>query len=460
MQRNPQGGTSRYPQHRQNFAGKRPVVEPVATQGIASALKVKNFRALLSALGDDVLALALDLNLPRIEELSKGFNFSNETAHYIELTLGLASGFMDQVNPVLPEELVERIKAGPSNPIEEEEPEPERAAPLVPIPPLEIPPRPAPKAVPPKEPERSTVDSPANEGVTAAAFLSAGPREVPVTVRRKKTLEKVPMQNELIGQAPQADASAVEESQREVRRLNLTLLTQQPGTKSQLARITGLSAANISHRLHGVKLFDDDTAVFFCEQLGLPVGWFDVPRSEADIPAEVLQRLMDKTAPLATAAAPKPAKSSAPRMVIPTGLAPARAEAPAAEPPVEAATAPRTRTRVPKQAVAAVLASQPAQAIATPPAVQPVAAAAVPSVAVAAPPPPPVVVPAVAPAAPVAPSAALATAAVTRNAVSLDMGGEVGPIAEALIRTLAVKSRQGKMTESKALELLNMVVAI
>jgi hypothetical protein len=80
-------------------------------------------------------------------------------------------------------------------------------------------------------------------------------------------------------------------------------------------------------------------------------------------------------------------------------------------------------------------------------------------VAVAAPP-PPVVVPAVAPAAPVAPSAALATAAVTRNAVSLDMGGEVGPIAEALIRTLAVKSRQGKMTESKALELLNMVVAI
>jgi hypothetical protein len=48
-----------------------------------------------------------------------------------------------------------------------------------------------------------------------------------------------------------------------------------------------MNGSNMAHRLHGKKRMDDAEASRFTERLGLPVGWLDTPRSEAEIPESV-----------------------------------------------------------------------------------------------------------------------------------------------------------------------------
>lgn len=76
-----------------------------------------------------------------------------------------------------------------------------------------------------------------------------------------------------------------------VRCKNMRRLTGPFGAKTQLAQITGLSRGNISHRLHGKKIFDTETAVMFCKALRLPEDWLDVPRRDRDIPAQTVELL-------------------------------------------------------------------------------------------------------------------------------------------------------------------------
>ena len=54
----------------------------------------------------------------------------------------------------------------------------------------------------------------------------------------------------------------------------------------------GLTGSNMAHRLHGKKRMDDVEANRFTERLGLPTGWLDTPRSEAEIPESVSRLLL------------------------------------------------------------------------------------------------------------------------------------------------------------------------
>jgi hypothetical protein len=52
-----------------------------------------------------------------------------------------------------------------------------------------------------------------------------------------------------------------------------------------------MSGFNIADRLHGKKRMDSVEANRFTERLGLPPGWLDTPRSEAEIPESVSRML-------------------------------------------------------------------------------------------------------------------------------------------------------------------------
>lgn len=404
-----------------------------APHTVASALKVKNFRRLIDALGEEQLAVRLDLTLQRVKEMGEGINLSDEIAYHIENALGLQSGFIDQVNPMLSSDDVLRLKSPLSEPKVEE--------PRIRIvrdtrPALVASPGPTPAAAAPLTLDTKEPSMPSKPATGSGAVAQSS--------------------------KPQA-ASAKEERQRQIRRDNLQLLTTQPGTKTALGRLTGLSAANVSHRLHGNKIFDDLTAVFFCETLGLPKGWFEVPQSEKTIPADTLKMLLDKdsvahasSVPAKPVLAPK-AKAATPVPAVPTNLAPTKAREPAVA--AAAPSAPRLS--------GALLGRAPG---APPPTVSRTNAPAAPAVSVKRSTPAPALVRApaapVQKAAPVAPAPALAriaspVARVAPAAVApaLAPTSMVGPITEALMRTLALKSQEGKLSEERALQLLVDVAA-
>jgi hypothetical protein len=76
-----------------------------------------------------------------------------------------------------------------------------------------------------------------------------------------------------------------------IRRANLHLLTSRNGSKVRLGVIMEMSGFNIADRLNGKKRMDSVEAHRFTERLGLPIGWLDTPRSEAEIPESVSRLL-------------------------------------------------------------------------------------------------------------------------------------------------------------------------
>ncbi|MCC5611002.1 hypothetical protein LC612_30695 [Nostoc sp. CHAB 5834] len=472
------GGTrtfSNHPQNAKKMNGPRPSGQaPAPNLNLASALRVRNFRLLAQAIGDEDLAVALDLNMGRVKEIADGINYTDETAYHIETVLGLASGFMDKVNPKLDATDIERIKTlrhqGHAEEVVETAPAPVKnhASPVVQV---------------------------VNPPVASPSLAVA---TTPVSTE----IEKMSDNN---NQNPSTDSANFEEiALREVRQQNLAVLTDRPKAKSHLARLTQMSPANISHRLHGNKIFDKATADYFCKVLGLPLDWFETPKSEAQIPPEIIHRLVSADSRPAEEVSPvlsraprlsQPAKKKlAPAPLAPVGqpsvslsaasigVAPApAANAPAASSPaMPALTEPVKAQRGPKKVAAApaptvVLSSvrAPAAPVATPPVASipvlqsvaqqeaPVASApvnpATPSVAnnpASAPAQPPVV-------APIPNAAAVATKAPSlAEQILYSVPSPVGPIAEALLRTLAQKSREGLLTETQALRILTDVVSL
>lgn len=455
------------------FKGGRPAQQE-APPNLASALKVKNFRKLLEVAGEENLGVALDLTMHRVKELAEGVNFSDEMTHHIETTLELSSGFLDQVNPVLTTQDVERLKS--AQPVRDLYPDlpPEppvakitlkTSAPKVPA--AAAGPRPSVSLAQAQSPETAT--PPGDASFTASVPVHAS---TPKSAQPSPSVQKPVLEEKIMGrtsknsetqQVAPAQAAPVaqivsneEDALRETRRLNLLTLTAQPGAKSQLARLTNLSAANISHRLHGNKIFDKETADFFCKQLALPEGWFETPKAPEDVPAQTVQLLGDKGG----SSAPAAPKARGPRKSKTSAATPAKVTTPAAKgtkAPAGAVSLSLSSAALGKTAEAAApqapapVASAPAAAPAAPAVARPAAPAAKAAPAAqAAPSPAPVAAPA--PAA--APSARLASQALAGEE------REVGPIAEALVRTLASKSRGGALSEARALELLVEIAAL
>lgn len=263
--------TGREPRHNEKRGNRQPAA-PEFTPALASTLQRKNFTMLVESAGEENIALGLDVPLKRVRELLKGYNFSDETSYHIETTLKLKSGFLDQVNPQLSDEDIVRLKNPFALDTEEhaEEPTPPPAA------------KPHVTVAPPSEPTKASVTPTLHLKKSAASAENSAP----VRTGGRPRKETLPSAGETVED---------EHALREIRKNNLMVLTTQPGSKSQLGRLVGMSPANISHRLHGVKNFDAATATFIAEKIGLPPDWFNTPHTESDIPPEVISLLAKKT---------------------------------------------------------------------------------------------------------------------------------------------------------------------
>lgn len=377
-----------------------------AVVDVASALKVKNFRKLLDALGEEHLAVRLDVTIKRVQEMGDGINLSDEMAYHIENTLGLQSGFIDQVNPQLSPEDIQRIKT--SLPESRDEA-------------LYEAPRLAAVSVEKTAPVAALVTAPAPPTAPAPAPVLKVKAKAITPSNTKETLMA-----ESAVETPVDPALDPESAQRAVRRANLLLLTSPSGAKTQLGRLTGLSAANVSHRLYGNKIFDKESGEFLAAKLALPSDWFETPQTEDTVPQKTFKMLTDKNSqPIETSvqAPPQrrgrgPAKKAAPA-AIPTNLAPAKHEL--------VASVAMTPLAQPTAAVEKV--TEPAPA-----AKAPVAAPVAPKITVSAP--------------------VSSPRASAPSEPRLTPSGEVGPAVHALTQALLMRAKEGRLTEAEALRML------
>jgi hypothetical protein len=398
---------------------------------------------LVEAVGAENIALGLESNLTRVAELMKGEKFTPETAFHMETTLGLPHGFFDQPNPVLTPEIVARLKS----PLDfvQAEAESEEV--------FEVPPKPASAQVVNQQP--STKDHFPEESEMPKKAAGALPKAVQNN-KNTTAVRPVAGKSPVGGRAKSGtslkgghqqslalnDSAAVQN----IRRANLHVLTTRNGSKVRLAAVMALTGSNMAHRLHGKKRMDDAEANRFTERLGLPTGWLDTPRSEAEIPDSVSQLLLPASRGNAsrTQRPPVTAKEESPEAdVVIENMRPSSAPASTSaeqSPHISGGGALDETVVVGEQARTSDF---PAQLAA--PAIEESTAL------------------------PAAPEKLAAASDAQRHSLSHRPGTSltslanldgIEPIAEALIKTLAGKARAGKLDEFKALELLQQAVLL
>ncbi|WP_321821568.1 MULTISPECIES: hypothetical protein [unclassified Burkholderia] len=253
----------------------------------ASIFKTRSFQFLVNAVGAENIAIALESNMTRVAELMKGERFTPETAFHMETTLGLPHGFFDHPNPALSAETIVRLKS-PLDYIQTDDGPGVESEALEPASALNVDHQPLLK------------DSLFEEAQMPKKAVREAPRAVknsrgeiaeqPKPHARLKTSSSIHKRSP---KAPGQQSLALSDSAEveNIRRANLHVLTSRNGSKVRLGVVMAMSGSNLAHRLHGKKRMDGVEAHRFTERLGLPEGWLDTPRSEAEIPASVSQML-------------------------------------------------------------------------------------------------------------------------------------------------------------------------
>lgn len=416
----------------------------------ASVFKTRSFQFLVDTVGAENIAIALESSMARVAELMKGERFTPETAFHMETTLGLPQGFFDQPNPGLPAETIARLKS-PLDLIQSEDgPDVEPEA-HMPASGPDVSQQPLFKDSLSEEaqmPKKATGGAPRavrnGRSEMAEQTKSQAPRKA--STPKHKTSPETTQQQALA----LSDSAEVES----IRRANLHVLTSRNGSKARLGVVMALSGSNLAHRLHGKKRLDSVEANRFTERLGLPAGWLDIPRSEAEIPESVSHMLAPASRARVSAQPHEPLAAETNDAVSATPAdakthsgdsqpgTPGDSESPS---PVSAAAAGEDETIVvgPQDHAGdfpgdldgrSPEGSDGEAPVATQATVETFAASAMPQ----------------------------------RNAVplpcssvtSLDNLYGIEPIAEALLKTLAGKARTGRLDELKALELLQQAVLL
>ncbi|SAL86571.1 hypothetical protein AWB68_08076 [Caballeronia choica] len=260
-----------------------PARDPAQT---ASIFKTRSFQLLVDAVGAENIALGLDSNLTRVAELIKGERFTPETAFHMETTLGLPHGFFDQPNPVLAPETIARLKS-PLDFVQPDD-EPEVVSEIY---------KPASAATVSQQPlfeDRLPEEPEMPKKVTGGSPTVVQKRNAAVQPGARNPLKDATANVESSPKASPQQSLALNGSAavQNIRRTNLHVLTTRKGSKVTLGVVMGLTGSNMAHRLYGKKRMDDAEANRFTERLGLPTGWLDTPRSEAEIPESVSRLLL------------------------------------------------------------------------------------------------------------------------------------------------------------------------
>ncbi len=502
----------------------------IAKQGVKGALRAANLRLLLdNAPVREALALVAEVPLERLEIMSQGALCPDETAFHIERTLKLPGKWLDGLNKEVPGRTLDLLKNPDQAGLQDDEDFEDGSPALAPVVKaaevsVVAQPAPAPAQAAAHSPHiqqvqgtdgaasatlkisprsvgtagTETAHAAANPAVDAApeGLQAAGKRAAKASRRAAAAAE---VQLHLSEIAPPSQSGPNETSPMaspELRKQNLTVLLQGKGARSALARILHAKPPYVSAMVSGRKSLDKELCNGMARALGLPENWFEAPRTAADIPAAVLQRLVSLR-DAGTAASSSDTAEAAPASTASSGTtaagAPAAdesgergaaqagaAERDAATPDAAAQAAPveptQRRARRASQAGAQQLVepmdlieaspSAPA-AMAVPaelpapvePEVQPAAQEAAPVLRTEV----------LAPLAPVLDAAPVAAATSPQRAAlqaidyapvysqPLVIEGGLAPITEALIKILVLKARQGALSEDKAFELLGAV---
>ncbi|MFM0260392.1 hypothetical protein PQR42_44590 [Paraburkholderia sediminicola] len=425
--------------HRQNkpYVKTPPARDAAQT---ASIFKTRSFKWLVDAVGAENIALGLDSNLTRVNELINGERFTPETAFHIETTLGLPDGFFDQPNPALTSGTLSRLRAPLDFIHANTEPEPADGEALEPAPAIPAIHRPTATDRLPRESEmskRTAGGSPqaVAKSKPAAAKTAAVPSSKPASAKAKASMKSGAQQS-----LPLNDMAALQS----IRRANLHVLTSRKGSKLRLSAVMSISASNLDNRLYGQKRMDDAEAVRFTERLGLPTAWLDVPRSVTDIP-EPVTALLDPQS-----GRPAPDQRELPAAVEPEAAVARKSTGRKAKTASDRHAQPSEADHTSAAAVTKAIVEQ--QDSGLPPASdlairQTVDNDIPPSASHQQPPTAPV-------------TEVVAEPRRSAPVTSLDDLTGIEPIAEALIKTLAGKARTGRLDEMKALELLRQIVSL
>ncbi|WP_180735572.1 hypothetical protein [Paraburkholderia sp. PGU19] len=416
----------------------------------ASIFKTRSFQFLVETVGAENIAIALESNMTRVGELMKGERFTPETAFHMETTLGLPHGFFDNPNPGLASETIARLKS-PLDFIQTDDgPDVESEA-LNSASALNVDQQPLLKDSVSEEaqmPRKTTGGSPRAVKNNRSEMTGQSEPHAPLNTSpsKNKTSPKTPQQRPLA----LSDSAEVEN----IRRANLHVLTSRNGSKVRLGVVMEMSGFNIADRLHGKKRMDSVEANRFTERLGLPTGWLDTPRSEAEIPESVSCMLTPASRGRVSAQQQEPL-AAATDANVPGKLANAKARTgqvwadalgdPESPSPVSADVAAENEAIVasPQDHASDFPDNLAGRSLEQSDGESPVVTPATPESLPTSPTPQQNPVP-------------LPFASVT----SLDNLHGIEPIAEALIKTLAGKARTGRLDELKALELLRQAVLL
>jgi hypothetical protein len=398
----------------------------------ASIFKTRSFQFLVDSVGAENIALGLDSTLNRVAELMKGERFTPETAFHMETTLGLPHGFFDQPYPALAPETIARLKSPLDFVQADAEPEvlpktfqPSSASetnqPLL-------------KDRLPEEPEMPKKAAGGSSTLAQNSQATPAKQSAAHSPREKSTAKVSPSEK---ASGPQSLALNDSAAIQNIRRANLHVLTTRNGSKARLGAVMTLTGSNMAHRLHGKKRMDNAEANRFTERLGLPTGWLDTPRSEAEIPESVSQLLLPASRGRASILGKQastlvdqdpPVSANVSNEKLATGTKASETEASEKEALV---VSEQNHANVPTPAIANQLRGE--NNTPRPVAPEQTAIAAVPPQLIPRP---------------------------FTSVTSLENLVGIEPVAEALIKTLAGKARTGRLDEMKALELLQQAVLL
>lgn len=401
----------------------------------ASVVRTVNFRRLAEAAGGaEALGSMLDMTIGRLKALEEGQDFSDETAFHLELELNLPSGWFDQKDPPVPrvisrkEDTDETFFSGDleiSRKLEENKLQSSST----------------PAKAEPELPRQTEATAP--KTVPQVGGLE---NENPAPVQKTAPSEVTEMSTVNVSDAVQAA--------RLMRRANLVALTSWPRAKSSLARLMNKTPANISHLIHGEKNFDREAAVEIERVLALPENWFEVNRRTDDVPEQVIAVLSGVAPgqplpqPVVQGASTGRKRGRPRRSEDTSGVGQQTAAAPSAVPASTATSTQNIRLAPAAAPAKAPVAAQAGLPLAQAPRIAPRAAPAQP-------------VSGAAPAAPQDESLAMPRGPVmsehTRRMLR-ESEGVMGPIAEALVKTIIEKSRSGNLTEKAAYKMLSEVM--
>jgi hypothetical protein len=411
----------------------------------ASIFKTRSFQFLVDAVGAENIAIALESNMTRVGELMKGERFTPETAFHMETTLGLPHGFFAQPNPALAAETIARLKS-PLDFVQIDEGFDAESEALEPAPARTVDQQPV-----PEDSVSEEAQMPKKVAGGSPSAVKNSQSEMPKQPKPRAPLKASPSKDKASPKTPQQQPRALSDSAEveNIRRANLHVLTSRNGSKVRLGVVMEMSGFNIADRLHGKKRMDSIEANRFTERLGLPPGWLDTPRSEAEIPESVSRMLTPASRGRVSAQQHEPLATATDDGAPVKKLAKAKANMPNSRAgdlgdsespsPVSADAAGENETIVvsPQDHVNDfpddLAGRSPEQSDGETPVVTPAT-----------------------------PESLAASATPQRNPIplpfasvtSLDNLHGIEPVAEALIKTLAGKARTGRLDELKALELL------